>query len=164
LIIVENMGKPVDKEKRRKAARKVVARALEDGQRLKNVKGLRDLLAEEIDELNLPEDHFSVLTVDDLASLLCEALDNIAPQAHAVGSPPPPVPIAPQNDSALGLSHVGPHTTIGPGNILTPAPSQQEGQGDGHKDPCETCVGVDDETDEERCTEEVPQFEENVSN
>jgi hypothetical protein len=158
------MGKPVDREKRKKAARMVILRAWKDGQRLKNIKGLRELLAEETAEMDYPDEYVSALTPEDLTSLLCEAGDTMATPSHASGSPPPPVPMAPQVSAAPGLSHtVGPHTSIGPGNSLTPAPSQQDGQSQGLKDLGQSGVSVEEETVTERCMEDVPDFEQDVS-
>jgi hypothetical protein len=158
------MGKPIDRERRKNAARKVILRALEDGQKLKSIQGLRDLLAEETEEMNYPDEYFSALTIEDLASLLCQAVDSVAMLSHAPGSPPPPVPMVPQVSDAPGLSHtVGPQTSIGPGNTLTPAPSQRDGQSEGLKDLGQSGVGVEEATVEERCKEDVPDFEEDVS-
>jgi hypothetical protein len=155
------MGKPIDKEKRKNAAREVILRAVKDGHKLRGLNGLKRLLAEESDRMDY-DGYFSVLDTEDLGDLLCEALNSMRTSSPAPESPLPPAPMAPQGGAALGLSHVGPHTTIGPGNSLTPAPSQQEGQSEGLKDISQTCVGVEDETDEERRTEEAPEFDENV--
>src|ERR1700712_3538293 len=139
------MGRPVDKEKRKKAARAVIRRALDDGRKLKGLKGLRELLEEETEEMDYPIEYFSALSDADLAGLVCEAVD-IARPSPISSSPYPPAPMAPQVDGAtLGVaSTLGPNTQVGPGNTLTPAPSQQDGRSEGLKGPGQSDVDIEE--------------------
>ena len=140
----------------------VIEQAMKDGQKLKSIKGLKAILAEESDRRDYTEDYFGALTTEDLASLLCQAVDSMATPSQVSGSPPPPVPMAPPVSDGPGLFQtVGPHTIFGPGSTLTPAPSQQES--DGLKDLGQSSIGVEDEPVEEKCTEDVPDFEADVS-
>jgi hypothetical protein len=156
------MGRPVNREKRRNAAREVVLRAMKDGQTFKNMKSLRDLLAEESYEKDYSDDYFGALTNDDLGDLLCEAWSQMAKSSQTPGSPLPPVPMAPQASDGPGLFHtVGSHTIVGPGNSLTPAPSHQES--DVLNDLGQSSIAVEEESVEEPCTDDVPDFEDDVS-
>jgi hypothetical protein len=156
------MAKPANREKRKKAALQVILRAMKEGQKLKNINVIKRLLAEESEMMDYTDEYFGALTSEDLASLLCEAWDCMATSSEAGGSPPPPVPIAPPTSEGPGLFHiVGPHTTIGPGNALTPPPSQQES--DGCKDLGPSNSDVEGESVEKRCTEDVPDFDDDVS-
>jgi hypothetical protein len=96
--------------------------------------------------------------------LVCEAVDIAAP-SQISSSPPPPAPMVPRVDGATpGVARtMGPNTRIGPGNTLTPAPSQQHGRSEDHKGPGQSDVDIEEAAVEERCMEDIPDFEEDVS-